>query len=145
MQEPCLWSPSRVAAQRAAKRRFSYYATLNLWPFVGVILALLIIVMTDTRPHQHVWWFPVDVPLVLHSVSQPHAIREDSIRISVARDGRLYFHASLVQLRTGSEEKAKSFTDKEKIWLGGLDSNQDSQIQSQNPDHPRKPDNPLKR
>ena len=31
---------------------------------------------------------------------------------------------------TGSEEKAKSFTGKEKIWLGGLDSNQDSQIQS---------------
>ena len=117
MQEPCLWSPSRVAAQRAAKRRFSYYATLNLWPFVGVILALLIIFMTDTRPHQHVWWFPVDVPLVLHSVSQPHAIREDSIRISIARDGRLYFQANLVQLRDvsgvirgavkdGSEKKA---------------------------------------
>src|SRR5215469_4525197 len=32
--------------------------------------------------------------------------------------------------KTGSEEKAKSFTGKEKIWLGGLDSNQDSQIQS---------------
>ena len=31
--------------------------------------------------------------------------------------------------QTGSEEKAKSFTGKEKIWLGGLDSNQDSQIQ----------------
>ena len=30
----------------------------------------------------------------------------------------------------GSEEKAKSLTGKEKDWLGGLDSNQDSQIQS---------------
>ena len=47
--------------------------------------------------------------------------------------------------KTEFEEKAKSFTGKGKIWLGGLDSNQDSQIQSQNPDHPRKPDNPLKR
>ena len=32
--------------------------------------------------------------------------------------------------KTGSEEKAKSLTGKEKDWLGGLDSNQDSQIQS---------------
>ena len=31
---------------------------------------------------------------------------------------------------TGSKENAKSFTSKEKDWLGGLDSNQDSQIQS---------------
>ena len=32
--------------------------------------------------------------------------------------------------KTEFEEKAKSFTGKGKIWLGGLDSNQDSQIQS---------------
>jgi hypothetical protein len=32
--------------------------------------------------------------------------------------------------KTGSEEEGKSFTGKEKDWLGGLDSNQDSQIQS---------------
>lgn len=42
-------------------------------------------------------------------------------------------------------EKAKSFSTKQKDWLGGLDSNQDSQIQSPDPDHPGNPDKPLKR
>ena len=32
--------------------------------------------------------------------------------------------------KMGSGEKAKSLTGKEKDWLGDLDSNQDSQIQS---------------
>jgi biopolymer transport protein ExbD len=99
VQEPCLWSPSRIAIQRAAKRRSRYYAFLNLWPFVGVLIVLLCIFMTETRPHQHVWWFPVDLPVAPHSVSQPHAIREDSIRISIMRDGQIYFRSSLVRPR----------------------------------------------
>jgi len=32
--------------------------------------------------------------------------------------------------KTELEENGKSFSGKEKDWLGGLDSNQDSQIQS---------------
>ena len=99
VQEPCLWSPSRIAIQRAAKRRSRYYAFLNLWPFVDVLIVLLSIFMTETRPHQHVWWFPVDLPVAPHSVSQPHAIREDSIRISIMRDGQIYFRRSLVRPR----------------------------------------------
>ena len=47
--------------------------------------------------------------------------------------------------RPGSEEKAKSFTGKEKFGWEGLDSNQDSQIRRPDPDHPRTPDKPLKR
>lgn len=59
--------------------------------------------MTGTAPyHQRVWWFPVDVPMALHSVSQPRAIWEDSVRTSVTRDGSLYFHASRVQLSDSS-------------------------------------------
>ena len=99
MQEPCLWSPSRIAIQRAAKRRSRYYAFLNLWPFVGVLIVLLSIFMTETRPHQHVWWFPVDLPAAPYSVSQPHAIREDCIRISILRDGQIYFRSSLLRRR----------------------------------------------
>ena len=42
------------------------------------------------------------------------------------------------------EENSKSFSGKEKDWLGDLDSNQDSQIQSQETESNQPPDKPLK-
>jgi hypothetical protein len=46
--------------------------------------------------------------------------------------------------KTELEKNSKSFSGKEKDWLGGLDSNQDSQIQSQETESRRPPDKPLK-
>ena len=43
-------SPSRAAAEREAKRRPVSYTYMNLWPFVGVLLALLIAFMEGFGP-----------------------------------------------------------------------------------------------
>lgn len=84
-----MWSPSHAAAQREAKRRPVFYTYMNLWPFVGVLLALFIMfLMGGPPPHGDI---ALDVPSAIHAKPQPKARAEDAINIYVTRDGRVYF------------------------------------------------------
>jgi biopolymer transport protein ExbD len=90
MQDAGPWSPSRIAIQRAEKRRPNYLVFLNLWPFVAVLVVLLSIFLVDTTPYHYRRWAPVELPVVLHALPQPHVRRDDAIIISISRDGQLY-------------------------------------------------------
>lgn len=84
-----MWSPSQAAAQREAKRRPRFYSFMNLWPFVGVLLALFILfLMGGPPPHGDI---ALDVPSAFHATAQPKARAEDAMKIYVTRDGRVYF------------------------------------------------------
>ncbi len=94
-----VWSPSQTAAERETKRRPLFYTYLNLWPFVGVMLALLFLFIGDTTPdvqHQP----PVDLPSGFHTRAQPKALAEDAIKVYVTRDGRVYFRNTQVQAKS---------------------------------------------
>jgi biopolymer transport protein ExbD len=47
-----VWIPSRAAAERRARRRSTYFVSINVWAFVSVMLALLWIVMGDITTDQ---------------------------------------------------------------------------------------------
>lgn len=96
-QEQPIWSPSQSAAQRVAKRRSTYYSRLNLWPFVGVMMALVFLFL-PVAPHAHIWRKPVDRPQVAHPTPQPGAVREDSVQVSVTRDGNIFCNGKQVQI-----------------------------------------------
>jgi biopolymer transport protein ExbD len=87
------WSPSHAAARRETKRRSFFYTSMNLWPFVGVLLVLLIAFMCVPVVHP---FFPVDLPGGFHTTGQPKALREDVMKIYLLRDGRVYFRDSYV-------------------------------------------------
>jgi biopolymer transport protein ExbD len=85
-----------LAAQRIAKRRATYYSNLNLWPFVGVMIAFLFLfVPWRTHAHRHI---PADRPVVAHPTPQPGALREDAVQVVVTRDGRVYCNDRQVQI-----------------------------------------------
>lgn len=50
-----VWSPSHSAVEREAKRKPVFYTYMNLWPFLAVLLVLLVI-------------FTVKDPLILHDI-----------------------------------------------------------------------------
>jgi biopolymer transport protein ExbD len=85
-----VWSPSQAAAERAAKRRSALYSSMNMWPFIGVMVALLFMFMTGPMPI-HVRSVLVDLPITVNATAQPKAVREDAIRIIVMRDGKVFF------------------------------------------------------
>jgi len=96
-------------------RRATYYASMNLWGFASVMLALLFITIGAATPHRG-RRASVDLPHAVNDVSQPGALRDDAIHIVVARDGVVYYgnvrvrtedlaNAIRMSLRVGAERK----------------------------------------
>lgn len=115
-----MWSPSKAAALRTAKRRPSVYPAIDLMPFLGVFLVLLFIFMCITPPFHG--GSPVNLPTAQSATLQPGAVREDAIRIAVTRDGRFFFDSveaepgdlpNLIRtaMRSGSERKVYLLAD----------------------------------
>ena len=118
MSEPASWSPSQLAEQRIARRRSTYYATLNLWPFVSVMLALLIPYITIT-PHRSLFGKPVDLARTQHATPQPDALREDAVIVSLTRDGSIFLRhiqLQLVDVRPQVEAALRT-TDMKKVFV----------------------------
>ena len=73
------------------KRGNEYFAFLNLWPLVGILLCVLFIFMIVTGPPFAHHGLTPDLARVRNAVSHPWANRHDAIRLAVTRDGTLYF------------------------------------------------------
>ena len=114
-----LWSPSKAAARRAAKRKSQFFCNIDLTGLLSIELALLIIFMTLPTPH-HNW--VLDSPHALTVTAQPGAYRDDALRVVVSRDGNTYFRTSKIEisklhnrlreeLQNGSEAKVYLYVD----------------------------------
>jgi biopolymer transport protein TolR len=86
------WTPTKALAARAAKRKSNYFISLNLWPFVTVMIALLMLVMPLTTVHMH--GVPRDRPFARNATPQPRSLREDSMHLVITRDGKFFFSSS---------------------------------------------------
>ncbi len=117
-----MWSPSQAIAGRAAKRTPAPFATINLAALASVLVALLALFLGGTAPDVH-QWRAADLPEAQHATLQHAALREDAIRITVARDGQVYFRQSRVgpadlpdlirtALREGSERTVYLVADR---------------------------------
>jgi biopolymer transport protein TolR len=115
------WSPSRLAARQAAKRRPSLYPSINVVALTSVLLAILLLLMfgptTVDQPR-----FVADRPKAEHATPQPGALREDAITVMVTREGFVLFRDTEISLgelpdlirtavRDGSERKVYLVAD----------------------------------
>ena len=114
-----LWSPSKAAARRAAKRKSHFFCNIDLTGLLSIELALLIIFMTLPTPH-HNW--VLDSPHAVNVTAQPGGYRDDVLRVLVSRDGNTYFRTSKIEvselhnrlreeLQNGSEAKVYLYVD----------------------------------
>lgn len=83
-----MWSPSQVAKVRIARRKSAVSADINLVGLLSVSISLLFFLMVLRPPRVGIL---ADLPVAKTADLQPHAVREDAIRIMVARDGRVFF------------------------------------------------------
>jgi len=113
-----VWSPSRAAKDRIAKRRSGLFSGMNVWPFVGILIGILVLLMMYPSPCHHCN-SPVDMPLSVYAAAEPKANREDAIRIFVTRDGSVFFRYNKVNsedLRTLIREALQEGAEK-KVYL----------------------------
>jgi biopolymer transport protein TolR len=87
---------------------------IDVWGLVSILLVLLFILMVHVpAPHHGI---SLDRATAVHSTPMPGATKEDAMRISVMRDGRIYFgnHAVATEdlpdeirerVRNGAERK----------------------------------------
>jgi biopolymer transport protein ExbD len=62
-----------------------------------VVFVMLLVFMTMTTPYHH--GGSVDLPQVLHPVAMRGADREDAMKVTITRDGKVYFDTQ--QIRFG--------------------------------------------
>jgi len=87
-----------VRKSRTSPRLFSDFNTLQFASVMAmVVFVLLLVFMTTTTPYHH--GGSVDLPRVLYPVAMRGADREDAMKITVTRDGKVYFGAE--QIRFG--------------------------------------------
>ena len=91
-----VWSPSQAAVEREAKRRPVFYRYMNLWPFVGIAVVLLMMFLMGVMPIYSPS-APVDLPSSSYATAQPRARAEDAMKIYVTRDGRVFFRTDRVR------------------------------------------------
>jgi len=89
-----------------------------MWSFAAVMMGLLALLMSPYFVIIHSG-ISVDFPRVHSAVPQPNALREDEIRITVTRDGRVYFRNSRVQVDTlaGAIQEAVRAGAERKVYL----------------------------
>jgi biopolymer transport protein ExbD len=106
------WTPTKALAARAAKRKSNYFLYLNLWPFVTVMVALLFLFMPLTTDDTH-GVVAIDRPHARNATAHPHALREDSIHLTITRDGKFFFSSTggTFQTPIGIEELAPRLRD----------------------------------
>jgi biopolymer transport protein ExbD len=106
------WTPTKALAARAAKRKSNYFLYLNLWPFVTVMVALLFLFMPLTTENTH-GVVAIDRPHARNATAHPHALREDSIHLTITRDGKFFFSSTggAYQTQISIEELAPRLRD----------------------------------
>jgi len=125
-------------SRKLKKRSNEYFAFLNLWPLIGVLLCLLFIFMIVTGPpfgtRPSIYSY---LPKARNGVAQRWANRDDAMHLYVNRDGTLYFGNTKVaaedipelireQVKRGSEKRVYVVVDAHaqygdvKVALGGV-------------------------
>jgi biopolymer transport protein TolR len=64
--------------------------SIDISAILSVLLALAFLIMLGNSYPTHHHSLPVDVPVTQHSTMQPAAVQDDSLIVTVTRDGTVY-------------------------------------------------------
>jgi biopolymer transport protein ExbD len=95
---------------RTSPRLFSDFNTLQFATVMAmVVFVMLLVFMTIPTDHHGV---SADLPKVLHPISMRGAMREDAMKVTITRDGKVYFDTDRVDPIHLSEKIADHLKDR---------------------------------
>jgi biopolymer transport protein ExbD len=92
----------------------SIFADSNRLQFASVmamVVFIVLLVFMTLTPYHH--GYSPDLPRVWHPVSMPDALREDAIKVTVTRDGKVYFGTDHVNTDALGERITERLKDRE--------------------------------
>jgi biopolymer transport protein ExbD len=99
---------------QGARRSEKLFSSIDATAFASILVVLLFMLMTPGtmayNPHRGV---SADLPKVLHPVAMRGARREDAMKITILRDGKVYFGAEQIYRGTLSTKIQERLTDRE--------------------------------
>jgi biopolymer transport protein ExbD len=100
-------------------RLFSDFNTVQFAAVMAmVVFVVLLIFMTVPHPGQH--GISADLPKVLHPISMPGALREDAMKVSILRDGKVYFGSDridVINLPAKIQDRLKDREVERKVYI----------------------------
>jgi biopolymer transport protein ExbD len=72
------------------RRAASPHSSIDLAAFLSVVLALAFFLMFGNLYQRRPRALPVDIPITHHATMQPGAVQDDSLIVTVTRDGTVY-------------------------------------------------------
>ena len=96
---------------RTSTKLFSDFNTLQFASVMAIVVfAVLLVFMTIPTDHHGV---SADLPRVSHPISMPGALREDAMKVTILRDGKVYFGSDLVSITNLSAKIEGRLKDRE--------------------------------
>ena len=86
----------RLRLRRKFDRRSFPFCQLNIALCTTFVLLQIIVMTANTTNFHFHHGRSIDLVRTVNSTSMPNSLREDSMRITVTRDGRLFFHTAAV-------------------------------------------------
>jgi hypothetical protein len=120
---PCVGMKTETGTLMLRKSRtppklFSGFDTLQFASVMGmVVFVILLIFMTIPTGHHGI---SVDLPEAFHATSMPGAHREDAMKVTILRDGKVYFGAEQLyggSLSTKIQERLKDREVERKVYI----------------------------
>jgi biopolymer transport protein ExbD len=85
-----------LVKSRTSPKLLSDFNTLQFASVMAmVVFAMLLVFMTIPTDHYGV---SADLPKVSHPISMPGALREDAMKVTITRDGKVYFGSDQVNI-----------------------------------------------
>jgi len=97
MRKAQVWSPSKLAQARAAKRQSTVRPTINTAALTGVLFAILFLFAGGTTGYGGHHGIYAEPPPAQHTVSLPGADREDALLVTIMRDSATCFRTEKVE------------------------------------------------
>jgi len=99
---------------RKPTRLFGDFNTLQFASVMSLVVFVVLLVFLTAPTWHHT--NAVDVPKVLHPVSMPGAGREDAMKVTITRDGKVYFGVEQVRSSDLWQKISDRMKDPEVEW-----------------------------
>jgi len=109
---------SAFQRQRRSLQLFSDFNTMQFASVMGIVVFVVLLIFMTIPPDHH--GISADLPKVWHAVPMPGALREDVIKVSILRDGRVYLgtdHVFPSDLPAKIEERLKDPGVERKVYV----------------------------
>lgn len=81
---------------RTSTKLFGDFNTLQFGSVMSMVVFVILLIFMTVTPNHH--GMSADLPNVSHAIPMPGVLREDVMKVTILRDGKVYFGSDLINI-----------------------------------------------